>query len=149
MLNEKENAELAELEVKCLDAYGKPRIDGVNTEDLIRLAVLQEKAESPDEPTVEELKERAKEAGIKGYANMKKETLIERLDSLDDEPEKEPEGNSIFIKSLKAKGYEYLGKNSRGQCFIGPDKKAYVSHNKGLRCVGNKFGNKLLKSLTK
>lgn len=159
MLNEQEKTELAELTEKYLDSYGKPRMDvTVDAEVLMRISELQELDESPDEPkepTVEELKEQAKEAGIRGYANMKRETLVERIEQFkrlegkDSEPEKEPEGNSIFIKSMEAKGYEYLGENSRGQYFYGPDKKAYVSGNSGMRSVGNTFGDKLLKSLTK
>ncbi|WP_117168868.1 hypothetical protein [Paraliobacillus sediminis] len=39
----------------------------------------QEEQEEEQEVTLDELKEQAKEKGIKGYANMKEETLIERL----------------------------------------------------------------------
>ena len=43
MLTKKEQKELKQLEKECLDGYGKPRIDGIDTEKMVRLAELQEK----------------------------------------------------------------------------------------------------------
>ncbi len=156
MLNENEVKELAELEAKYLDTYGKPRIDvTVDTDEMVRMAELQEKKAdevvSLEDMDAEALKEIAKEKGIRGYANMKKETLIAAIKGKTESKEAKvtaPERSET--DRLIAAGYKYYGTNGHTCFYQGPDGKAYMSTKTGgLRAVGNVFGKKLLDSLKK
>ncbi len=156
MLNEKEAAELKDLEAKYLDEHKQPKTNvTVDTDEMVRMAELQAKAEEvktdTGEISVEELKAIAKEKGIKGYANMKRETLIAAIEGLTESKEAEvtaPEPTET--DRLVAQGYKYLGTNGHARFYYGPDKKAYMSNKAGgLRAVGNVFGKRLLDSLKK
>ncbi len=148
MLNEQELAELAELE------SGDRSLD---TDDMVRLAELLEKKDLPEEQaqtnleelSVQDLKDIAKKEGIRGYANMKKETLIKAITALDSvvEPEKPAEPEATETDRLIAEGYTYHGTNGHAHFYQAPDGKAVMSDGRGLRSVGNKFGEKLLRSL--
>ncbi len=159
MLNEQETAELAQLEAECLDEGGMPRTDiAADTEKLVRMSELQAKRdEEPKEPeldtttlddlNVKELKAIAKEKGISGWGNMKRETLLKVLRTPDETVE--PTDTSV-IDSFVAKGYTYHGTNGHAHFYQGPDGGAFMSKKDGtLRSVGRTFGDKLLASLKK
>lgn len=161
MLNEQDALELAQLEAECLDEGGMPRTDVVaDTEKLVRMSELQAKRDEEtketqldttqplEEITVKELKEIAKEKGIKGYANMKRETLLKAIEDTFAKEVTAPEPSEI--DRLVGLGYEYLGTNGHAQFYTGPDGRAFMSKKDGrLRSVGNTFGEKLLESLKK
>lgn len=168
MLNEVQRLELEALRAKCLNDQGQPKIDGVDTEDLVRLAELEEKAESdqPADPeegagteddldgkSMSELKAIAKSLKIKGYGNMGQDTLLNALRAIGDvagtEPKQETPADETEVESLEKQGYKFLGVAPNGRnCYIGPDKRPYMTSAKGVvENVGNKFGDKLLKHL--
>ena len=116
MLTNKEKKELGGLERKKKE--GKE----LNTDEMVRLAALQEKEAKVDEPPNKPpVKEQEKET-------------------------KEPNQ----VDQLKADGYKHLGSNGHADFFNGPDKKAFMLGKNGiLRCVGNTFGDRMLKGLKK
>ena len=156
MLTDNEAVELDGLEEKCLDSYGKPRIDGVDTTDLVRLAELQEKENQPDTSetdekdevvleslTAKQLKIIAEKEGIKGFRNMNKKMLLKALGDYE-APEIET------VRADTPEGFKYLGTNGKASFYTNKDGRAYMTNAHGkIGCVGNKFGDELLASLTK